>query len=233
MLGPFDYFLWVTSFLLEVAVVVRVISSRSFARYYPVALYMFFAAFFECFHYICITRFGVSSPQYHFLHFFTGTLITIFLFWVIIHFYQQAFSQMNVRRYIRSGASILLFATALFSYAATRAHGDHLTKQFVVEFGQDLYFVGVVLTYLLWAAMVHFRESHARLIHLVLALGLYFSGTAATYALRNLFPNLQASLYQWAPPVFGTLLPLAWTYTFWKVPEDARILAYQLARRAQ
>jgi len=230
MLGPLDYFLWITSFLLEAWVVFQVISSRSFARYYPVALYMFSAALVECVHYVCITRFGVSSPQYHFVYFCTGTLLTILLFWVIIQFYQQAFSGLNIRRYIRGGAAILILATALFSCVAVRAHNGRLTQQFAVEFGQDLYFVGVVLTYLLWAVILYFRETRARLVHLVLALGVYFSGTAASYALRNLFPSLHTS-FQWALPILGTLLPLAWACTFWKVPEDSRILAYQLAGR--
>jgi len=230
MLGPLDYFVWVIGFLLEAGVAVQVISSRSVARYYPVALYMFSTAFVEVLHYVCIRRFGVSSPQYHFVYFYTGTLLTILLFWVIIQLYQQAFSGMNVRRYIRGGAAILLLATALFSCVAVRARSDHLTNQFVVEFGQDLYFVGVVLTYLLWAALLYLRETRARLVHLVLALGLYFSGTAATYALRNLFPSLH-NAFQWALPMFGILLPLSWSYTFWKVPEDSRILAYQLAGR--
>ncbi|HXJ16538.1 MAG TPA: hypothetical protein VNM68_05000, partial [Candidatus Polarisedimenticolia bacterium] len=83
--------------------------------------------------------------------------------------------------------------------------------------------VGVVLTYMLWGAILKLRETRTRLIQLVLALGVYFSGTAGIYALRNLFPDLQPTLLQWLPPLFGTLLPLAWTYTFLKVPEEARL----------
>jgi len=36
---------------------------------------------------------------------------------------------------------------------------------------------------------------------------------------------------QWVPPIFGVLLPLAWGYTFWRVPEEARVLRYQLEGR--
>jgi len=231
MLGPLDYWLWAIGFFLEVAVVVCVISSRSLARYYAVAIYMLCRVAFESLYYACIAKFGISSEQYNSLYYYTESLLTILLFCVIIQFYQQVFADMGVNRYVRGGASMLLFATALFSYLVIRGHSDHLTKQFVVEFGQNLYFVGVVLTYVLWAAILHFRETRARLIHLVLALGLYFSGTAATYALRNLFPGMQSFALQWVPPIFGILLPLAWGYTFWRVPEEARILRYQLEGR--
>jgi len=233
MLGPLDYLVWLSGFILEAGVVVCVIFSRSLTRYYPIALYMFSAAAVQCLHFSCIAEFGISSPQYHSLYYYSESVLTVLLFCVIIHLYQQVFAVMNASRYIRGGASILILATALFAYVVVRTHSDHLTKQFVIEFGQDLYFVGVVLTYLLWAAILYFHETRARLIHLVLALGLYFSGTAVTYAVRNLFPSLEPSFYQWALPVFGILLPLAWSVTFWKVPEDARILAYEFAGRTQ
>lgn len=232
MLGPLDYWLWAIGIALEAAVVVCVIFRRSFARYYAVAIYMFCRVAIGCLYYFYIARFGISSEQYHSLYYYTDSLLTILLFCVIIQFYQQVFADMGVNRYVRGGASMLLFGTALFSYVVIHTHSERLTKQFVVEFGQNLYFVGVVLTYVLWAAILHFRETRARLIHLVLALGLYFSGTAATYALRNLFPGMQSFALQWVPPIFGVLLPLAWGYTFWRVPEEARILRYQLEGRA-
>ena len=140
---------------------------------------------------------------------------------------------MNVSRYIRSAAVILLVATALFSYAVVRENKDHLTSRFVVELGQNLHFSGVVLTYLLWGAILKLRETRTRLIQLVLALGVYFSATAGVYALRNLFPGLQPSVLRWMPPLIGTWLPLAWAYTFYKVPEDARLTTARLLARAR
>jgi hypothetical protein len=150
------------------------------------------------------------------------------MFFVIIQFYQHVFAELHVHGYIRGAASILLFATTLFSYLVVRHNTDRLTSGFVVELGQNLFFVGVVLTYLLWAAILHLRETRTRLVQLVLTLGIYFSGNAGTYALRNLFPGLQPAVLQWLPPVFGALLPLAWIYTFLKVPEDARLATERL-----
>ena len=151
------------------------------------------------------------------------------MFWVIITFYLQVFEEMGVSRQIQAAAVLLLAGTALFSYAVVHENRSHLTSRLVVELNQNLYFVGVVLTYLLWGAILKLRETRTRLIQLVLALGVYFSATAGTYALRNLFPGLQPFVLRWVPPLVGLWLPLAWGYTFAKVPEDARLATARLA----
>lgn len=183
--------------------------------------------------YVSIQRFGFQSLQYRYYYYYSESLLTIVMFCVIIQLYQHVFVEMNVSRYIRSAAAILLVATALFSYAVVRENKDHLTSRFVVELGQNLHFSGVVLTYLLWGAILKLRETRTRLIQLVLALGVYFSATAGVYALRNLFPGLQPSVLRWMPPLIGTWLPLAWAYTFYKVPEDARLTTARLLVRAR
>lgn len=233
MLGPIDYAIWLTGFSLEVALLLCILYRRAFSRYYALAVYIAGDVVAQCFEYVSISRFGVGSRQFHFYYYYVESLLTILLFFVIIHFYQQIFAELNVNRYIRGAASVLLVGTALFSYVVVRQHEARLTSAFVVELGQDLYFVGVVLTYLLWAAILKLRETRTRLIQLVLALGVYFSGTAGIYALRNLFPDLQTTVLQWLPPLFGTLLPLAWTCTFLKIPEEARLTTAPLAVTAR
>jgi hypothetical protein len=87
---------------------------------------------------------------------------------------------------------------------------------------QNMYFVGLVLTYLLWVAVFKLRETRARLVQLVLALGAYFSATAALYAFRNMFPAMH-TMAQVMNTFLGALLPVAWAYTFTWVPEEARL----------
>ncbi|MGE5137955.1 MAG: hypothetical protein ACM3JD_00725, partial [Rudaea sp.] len=223
VLGPLDYAIWLTGFSLEVALLLRILYRRAFSRYYAIAAYVAGDVFAQCLEYLCISRYGVDSKQFHFYYYYVESLLTILLFFVIIHFYQQIFAELNVNRYISGGASILLVATALFSYLVVRQHESHLTSAFVVELGQDLYFVGVVLTYMLWGAILKLRETRTRLIQLVLALGIYFSATAGVYALRNLFPEMGTGIFQLLAPAIGAWLPLAWVYTFFRVPEDARL----------
>src|SRR5438046_8616633 len=135
---------------------------------------------------------------------------------------------MKVERYLRLGAVILLGGTAWFSYAVINQSSHRILSHFAFELSQNLYFVGLVLTYVLWAAILKLRETRTQLIQIVLSLGVYFSLFAADYALRNLYPSV-SSLFISLLQVFGCFLPLAWAYTFWRIPEDARIVPSRLA----
>lgn len=232
-LGPFDYALWIVSFLLEAGVVVCALRGKIFYRYLSFSLYMLCAALVNCTQYVCLRHFGFSSHEYMYTYYYTESLLTIMLFFVVIQLYQHAFVEMRVSRYIRGAAALLLIITAGFSYAVIHQNKDHLTSRFAVELGQNLYFVGVVLTYLLWGAILKLRETRTRLIQLVLALGIYFSATAGTYALRNLFPGLESTILKSVFPLVGVWLPAAWAYTFFKVPEDARLATARLVARAR
>ena len=178
--------------------------------------------------YLSLTRYGFKSSQYHFTYYYTDSLLTILMFFVIIQLYQQVLEQMKASAYVRRVATLLLAITSLVSYLIVYRHRDNLTGQFVVAFGQNLYFLGVVLTYVLWGAIFKMGETRRRLVNFVLALGIYFSGIAGAYALRNLFPPLEPMVLHWIPPLAATWLPLAWAYTFMRVPEDARFAMAQL-----
>jgi hypothetical protein len=190
---------------------------------------MLCAALVNCAQFICLRNFGFDSKQYLYTYYYTESLLTISLFSVVIQFYLHVFEEMNVGKHIRAAAGVLVAATAFFSYMVVRQNQGHLTSRFVVELGQNIYFVGVVLTYLLWGAILKLRETRTRLIQLVLALGIYFSATAGTYALRNLFPSLEQSVLRSIFPILGVWLPAAWSYTFIRVSESARLIPSQLS----
>ncbi|MGA7626486.1 MAG: hypothetical protein WB630_04665 [Candidatus Acidiferrales bacterium] len=233
MLGPFDYGVWLIGFLLEIYVIVCAISRRDFLRYLGINVYMGAAALVTLGEFLSVRHYGFQSIGYRYIYYYSESSLTILLFWVIIQCYQQVFAEMEVSRYIRRAAAFLLIATCFFSYVVIHENKDHLTSRFVVELGQNLYFVGLVLTYLLWGAVLTLRETRARLIQVVLALGVYFSASAGIYALRNLFPVLQPSILRWLPPLMGVWLPLAWSYTFTKVPDDARLMPARLMVKAR
>jgi hypothetical protein len=228
MLGPVDYVLWFLGVLAEIAVVVCVFRRRSFRRYYSLVFYILcdICVTFGLFY--CVKHFGFTSPRYAYFYYYSDSLLTLLLFWVIIQFYLQTFEEMGASQYIGWAAAIMIVATAVFSYAVVHQNRGNLTSRFVVELGQNLYFVGVVLTYLLWGAILKLRETRMRLIQLVLALGIYFSADAVAYALRNLFPSLQPNFLRWIPPMMGVWLPVAWAYTMTKVSEDSRLAPARL-----
>lgn len=226
MLGPADYTMWLLGFILEVSVIVCSLFRRGLLRYFTLNLYMLAAASITVGQFVVIHRFGFSSTEYFYFYYYSDTLLTILLYFCVIQLYQQVFEEMGVSNQIRGASLLLLSGTAWVSFMMVRQNQTHLTGRFVVELSQNLYFVGLILTYVLWGAVMKMRETRSRLIQFVLALGVYFSAYSATYALRNLFPHLE--LTKILPPLVGTWLPLAWTYTFWKVPEEARLAAASL-----
>jgi len=191
-------------------------------------LYMAGAALSELGRYKIIAEYGFSSRQYQYFYFYSDAILTIFLYFALCTLYVHVFSEMNAERYVKMGTLLLLAGTALFTYAVVQQSTAKLVTHFVVDLSQNLYFVGLVLTYVLWGAILKLRETRTRLIQLVLSLGVYFSLFAANYAIRNLYPPL-SSVFVPLIQVFGLFLPLAWAYAFWRLPEEARLVPARLA----
>ena len=221
------YIIWFLGAVLEVSVVVCAIAKGSFRRYLCLNLYMLFSFVVSAARYEMLSRFGLRSSEYKYFYYSSDAVLTIFLYLALITLYLHVFDEMKVEKYVRLTALLLLAGTALFSYAVVQQSSSKLLTGFVYELSQNLYFVGLVLTYVLWGAILKLRESRIQLIQLVLSLGVYFSAFAATFALANMFPNLP--YFGYIVPTFGCLLPLAWSYAFWRLPHDARMVPSRLA----
>src|SRR5580693_1816045 len=220
--------IWLVGLLCEAAVVVCALKRRAFRRYLLLNLYMASAALSELGRYKILALYGFSSKQYQYFYYYSDEVLTIFLYFALCTLYVHVFSEMKAERYVKMGTLLLLAGTAIFTYAVVLQSSAKFVTHFVVELSQNLYFVGLVLTYVLWAAILKLRETRAQLVQLVLSLGVYFSLFAATYALRNLYPSMTSVLLSLLQ-VFGCFLPLAWAYAFWRLPEEARTVPARLA----
>lgn len=227
MLGPVDYGLWFGSAFLQASVVVCAIRARSFFSYLALNICMLADFLINVGRFVIFLRAGFASPQYLYFYYYSDALSTILLYLSVMSLYQFVFHQMGVSRHIRAASVLMLAGTAFISFLLVRDHVTQLTTRFVVELSQNLYFVGVVLSYMLWGAVAKLRETRTRIIQLVLSLGIYFSASAGAYALRNMLPTLE--LTKLIPPLAGTFMPLAWAYTFLKVPEEARLATARVA----
>lgn len=227
MPGSLEYTIWCLATLLEVAVVVSAIGRRCFGRYLCLNLYMLSSLVVSIARYWALSHYGLRSSEYKYCYFYSDAILTIFLYLALITLYLRVFDEMNVDKYVRLAAVALLAGTALFSYGVVQQSSNKMLTGFFFELSQNLYFVGLVLTYVLWGAILKLRETRTQLIQLVLSLGIYFSAFAATFALGNMFPNFQ--FFGYVVPVFGCLLPLAWAFAFWRLAPDARIAPARLA----
>lgn len=228
MPGPLEFFIWCACFVLEVSVLVCAVRSKVFVRYLPLSLYMLTSAVMDILRFRILYHYGFTSHQYFYFYYYSDALLTIALYLALISLFVHVFKEMRADRYVIFGACFLLAGTALFSYLVVAQSSSRLLGPFVVELSQNLYFVGLVLTYILWGAILKLRETRTQLIQLVLSLGVYFSLYAASYALRNLAPS-SISIMQALGPFIGCLLPLAWSYAFWRIPKEARLAPSGLA----
>ena len=227
MPGLTQYTIWCICTLLEISVVVCALGKGAFRRYLLLNIYMLASVAVTVARFRILTTYGFTSSEYVYVYYYSDALLTIFLYFALASLYAHVLSDLKAERYLRFATLVLLAGTALFSYAVVEQSTTRLLSRFVVELSQNLYFVGLVLTYILWGAILKLRETRMRLVQIVLSLGVYFSLFAADYALRNLYPSTRALLIP-LQQVIGCFLPLAWAYAFWRSPEEARLAPSRL-----
>jgi len=226
--GPFEYILWFLCTPFEVAALVCAFKKKALRRYFFLNLYVAASLVASLGRFQILHHYGLNSSEYMYFYYYSDALLTICLYFALTSLYSYVFHELKAERYVSLVAFSLLVGTAIFSYSVVQQSSSRLVTHFVVELSQNLYFVGLVLTYLLWASILKMRETRMRLIQLVLSLGVYFSLLAATYALRNLYPSMNSLLHA-LPPLIACFLPLAWGYAFWRLPEEARVVPSRLA----
>ena len=230
MLGPVDYALWFLGAFLDAAVLVCAVRGGVFSRYFTLNLYMLAACVLSVGRFVIFWKYGFLSLEYSYFYFYSDAFLTIFLYFALMGLYSHVFQEMGVHRHLRAGALMLLALTSWFTYQVLSNSSDTLAsrKPFVIELSQNLYFVGLVLTYLLWGAVMKLRETRTQVIQLVSALGVYFSAFAGNYALHSLSPG-HSTVWTYLPQILALWLPLAWAHAFIKVPVEARIATARVA----
>jgi hypothetical protein len=226
MSGSITSFIWYLGTAFELGFVVCSLVRKSFLRYLFLNLYFLLAVGSSLARHFTLGKFGLESIEYRYTYFYSDALLTVALYMALISLYAHVFGELRFGKYLRLTAVLLLLGTALFSYAVVAQSADRLSTDFAYELSQNLYFVGLVLTYILWGAVLKLKETRTRLVQFVLSLGFYFSAYAAGYALLNLASGNQVVYV--IGPVLGCLLPLAWTMTMWRHTEDSRLIPGQL-----
>jgi len=192
---------------------------RCFLRYLLLNLYLLANVAFICGGYYVITHFGYDSKNYYFFYYTGDALVNITGFILIGSFFDRLLRESVFHKYVRP---TLIFAFLLIVAVSSRflaGNVDRFASRFVYEFQQNMYFVGVLLTFLLWISMSYLQAETRRFVLLVSGLGIYWSAHAANYALQYLVPAL-GPILNMIPPLAYNLMALLWLYTFWRVPED-------------
>lgn len=226
MPGPVATLIWFLGTAFELAFVVCSVYRKSFSRYLFLNLYFLLTLATSLFRHFVLTHSGLDSDEYRYAYFYSDALLTLVLYGALISLYSRVFAELKFSKYVRVCGVLLLVGTAGFSYAVVAQSQERLLTNVAYELSQNLYFVGLVLTYVLWGAILKLGETRTRLVQIVLSLGLYFSAYAASYALFNM--GSLDSVATYIVPIVGCLLPLAWTVTIVRHPEEARLVPARL-----
>ncbi len=215
-----DYFLLCCGIVAELSVVALVILRRDVRRYFPLALFMLASAAASIASLYWLRQYGIASKEYTYLFYATDCATVILLYGVVAWFYVCLFTENGARRSTRlAGLAIMLLLGAI-GFTFVRSNPARFLNSGVIDIERNLYFSGLLLTWFIWPASIRKREQRPRWMLLVLSLGVFFSGHAACFSLRSLFPSW--SLPRMLPPVIEFLLPVAWILTMLRVPEVGR-----------
>src|ERR1700745_1112596 len=158
--------IWIVGMVAGVCFVICSLVRRAFSRYFFLNLYVILSMCADLIRQVVLRFFALDSPEYMYAYFYTACLLTIALFIAVISLASHVFAELNLTRYVRLVAVFLLLGTAGFTYAVVAQSTDLLATRFALELSQNLYFVGLVLTYLLWGAVLKLHETRPRLVQM-------------------------------------------------------------------
>jgi len=138
------------------------IAKGSFRRYLAINVYMLAASFVNIVRFKILFTYGFRLSEYGYFYYYSDLLLTIGLYFALMGLYSYVFEEMGAEQYVRFGALLLLLGTAGFSFAIVQQSSSRIMGHFVLdsrimghlvlEPRKNLYFVGLVLTYVLWGA---------------------------------------------------------------------------------
>src|SRR5271165_1556587 len=150
MPGPIFLIIWVVGTAFELSFVICSFLRKSFLQYLFLNLYLLFSVVGSVARFGVLTHYGQDSDQYMYCYFYTDLVLTLALFVAVISLYSRVLGELKLKQYMNLVAGLLLLGTTIFSYAVVVRSSGSLSTGLAFELSQNLYFVGLILTYILW-----------------------------------------------------------------------------------
>lgn len=221
MVSTYDLIVAGLSVLVSLGAVGVCLRRRLFLGYLFLNLYLVASIIFTVGCYYLYRTEGYGSIAYFYFYYTADGIQNVIGYLLIGSFFDYMFRQSSFRPYVRPTLAIFFLGIIAVSGVIISRSVDHFSAAaFLRELQQNMFFVGVLLTFLLWISMTYLRAESRRFVLLVSGLGIYFSAHAVNYAIQNLFPSpaVAAALTK-VPPIAYTLMVSLWLYTFLRVPE--------------
>ncbi len=228
MVGTYDLVIEVLGAVLALGVVVISARQGFFKRYLFLNVYLLTNVVFTSGCYYVRSLYGYTSLEYYYFYYVGDAIPNVIGYLLIGSFFDRLLRESVFHKYVRPTLAIFFVLIVGISAFFIVGSVEHLYSEFVLELQQNLYFVGVLLTFLLWMSVSYLDVRSRRFTLLVSGLGIYFAAHAASYALRFLFSGLEAPMTAVPPLAYNFMVGL-WLYTFLWVPEEE--VAVQPARQ--
>jgi hypothetical protein len=219
MIGLYEEIVLWLGVATALAAVLACVRCGCFSKYFVLNLYLLINLAFTLGCYYVIHAFGYTSYEYFYFYYTGDAIQNVAGYLLIGSFFDHLLRESAFHKYVRPTLAICFLLIAGISALFIAGSVDRLYPSFVIEFQQNLYFVGVLLTFLLWMSVSYLDVRSRRFTLLVSGLGIYFAAHAANYAIRFLFPSLSA-LTLVVPPLAYNFMVGLWLYTFLWVPEE-------------
>lgn len=232
MVASYNLGIEMLSILLGLSIIASSLRARIFTRYILLNLYLAANVAFSLGCYYTRAHYGYDSYQYYYFY-YTGDVIPNILAYILIGwFFDRLLRGSAFHKYVRPTLFFAFLLVVAISARFLSVNVENFYSDFVFEFEQNVYFVGVLLTLLLWISMAYLHAESRRFALLVSGLGIYFSSHAMSYALRFLSPDLDFLAVKIIPLAYNLML-VVWFYSFTRVSEREAAGAREPAPRAR
>jgi hypothetical protein len=223
MAGAYDLVVEMGSVVLGLSILFACLKSQLFSRYLFLNIYVLVNVAFSLGCYQVRTFYGYESYQYYYFYYTGDTIQNIVGYLLIGSLFDLILRGSSLRKYVRPTLAVSFLLIVGVSARFLSSNLTRFYSEFVFEFQQNMYFVGVLLTLLLWISIGYLQAESRRFVLLVSGLGAYFAAHAVSYAVRFLFPILDPVAVKSIPLAYNVMLAL-WLYAFVYVPETEPVV---------
>ena len=204
-----QYACWFAGILAELLVVVFSLSLGLFRKYLALNLYMATCVIVSLLRFYVLTVHSFESEAYRYLYFYSDCALTIVLYLFVLSLFLSLTDNPQTKKKITVGLLFVLGFTALFTYDAVNLSSARIFTHFAYELSQNLFFVGLPLSFLLLGLAIKKRAETKVVLQLSFLLALCFGSYAVSYGLSNSHNYLELNHFV---ANIGLLFPLGTAY---------------------
>ncbi len=193
---------------------------RGHRKLYAVAIYLALSIVVELIGLWTLHIFGLDSREYRYAYYFGDPLVSIAGFFLLVRLLELSFEHSSLKLPgLRMGAIMVFSGIAVMTAFFVLSRSSAILIHLGVEIEQNLSFLGMILTVLLWTATNVMRVPGLRFRRVILAFSALYSSNAAVFTVHFLLPGFES--WRLLVPLTGLLGAGLLAYTL-MTPERAQ-----------